>query len=208
MDRLAANRITPTLAVLPLIAAIGLFIGLYPLAGLMLRDDGAGLTVERKAPDFELFDSTGQQVSLRDLRGSYVYLMFGFLRCDDVCHLQAALLAELAGLIGSEPRFLYLAMDSRHDQPSLLRSYFDSRGDNFISLHATDMRRMQSLASDFNAPFRVAGNPAGDSYSIDHPARIFLIDPDGRLHSVYHGQNLAAADLASDYRRLTGNSSE
>ncbi len=186
---------------LPLIAAIALMFALYPLANHLLRDDGHGFAAERMAPGFELFDAGGERVSLAQFRGRHVYLMFGFLRCDRVCHTQAAVLAELGGLIDADKvHFLYLAMDSRHDQPSMLRKYFDQRGHNFTSLHATELRRMQSLAAAYNAPYRIDGNPTSASYSIDHPARIFLIGPEGQLQRVYGG-TVGAADLAADFYR-------
>ena len=60
---------------------------------------------------------------------------------------------------------------------------------------------MQALAAAYNAPYRIAGHPAGETYSIDHPARIFLIGPEGRLRQVY-SNTVDAADLAEDFNRL------
>ncbi|NEV64268.1 SCO family protein [Thiorhodococcus minor] len=41
------------------------------------------------APDFSLRDTKGQGVSIADFRDKLVYLMFGYLSCDQVCHAQS-----------------------------------------------------------------------------------------------------------------------
>ncbi len=189
-----------------LLASIASVFCIYPLAGLLLQPQGHGFSAGRMAPDFELRDFRGQVRTLADYRGRHVFLVFGYLHCDDVCHAQSGRLAALAGLLeGHEIEFLYLAMDSRRDEPSMLHAYFDRRGANFTSLHADEPARMQALASKFNAPYRIAGNPGADDYEIEHPARIFLLGPDGRMLVVYNATATSGEQIAEDFRRLAGN---
>lgn len=186
-----------------LLVAIAVLFGVYPFAGLLLQTDGNGFATNRSVPDFELVDVRGNTRSLSDFRGRYVFLMFGFMRCADICHTQVTRLAALAEMLaGRDVEFLYLAMDSRHDEPSLLHAYFDQRGDNFTSLHANSLPQMQSIASAFNAGYRISGNPGSDSYDIEHPGKIFLIGPDGQLRLVYSGAKTTTGQIAANFNRL------
>ena len=105
-------------------------------------------------------------------------------------------------LANRDIEFLYLAMDSRHDQPSMLRAYFDRRGDNFTSLHADSIAQMQSIAAAFKAGYRISGNPGSADYEIEHPAKIFLIDPSGQLRYVYNARAATAEQIAEDFHQL------
>lgn len=193
----------PAKHLLLLLAVIAVSFCIYPLASLLLQQQGHGFTFTRAAPDFRLTDANGETRALSDYRGRYIYLMFGYMRCADVCHTQVTQLAALADLLQQDDvEFLYLAMDSRHDKPSMLRAYFDQRGENFTSLHANSLQQMQSIASAYNAGYRISGNPGGDNYDIEHPGKIFLIAPDGQLRFVYYSATTTANQIAADYQRL------
>lgn len=197
---LTRPNIYPLPHILLLVVAIGFVFAIVPLFGLVSQQDTYGIETSQQAPRFELTDARGEPKSISDYKGRYIYLMFGFMRCEEVCHSQAAYLTSLADTLqGENVEFLYLAMDSKHDEPSLLREYFDRRGKNFTSLHAPNTAQMQSVANAFNAGYRIDGNPASAGYSIEHPARIFLIDPNGRLRLVYHGLALDLEKIAADY---------
>ena len=186
------------------LASIALVFGIYPLSALLLQQNGHGFQVNRTAPAFRLSTATGELRRLSDYRGRHVYLMFGYMRCADVCHAQVNHLAALGDLLADRNiEFLYLAMDSRHDRPSMLQAYFDRRGDNFTSLHADSIAQMQSIAAAFNAGYRISGNPGGADYEIEHPAKIFLIDPSGKMRYVYSTTTATANQIAADFRQLT-----
>lgn len=160
------------------------------------------MATDRPAPAFSLSNSRGLTVSNADYHGKYLYLMFGYLKCRDVCHSQVLLLSSLAGLIDdSDTAFAFLAMDSS-DSSAVLEAYFDNQGDNFISLRAASQQRMHRLASAFGAGFTLDIAADGDNYSINHPARIFLIDPKGRLRMIYRGAVLDATRIAADFHQL------
>ena len=183
--------------------AIAIVFGLYPFASLVLQQNSYGFAISGAAPDFELRDAEGKPRSLADYRGRHVYLMFGFMRCQETCHSQVMNLVALADQLDrTEIEFLYLAMDTRYDEPALLKEYFDRRGKSFTSLHAQNLQQMQSIASAFNAGYRIAGNPGSDNYDIEHPARIFLIDPEGQLRFMYSGTTIDVVQIAADFHQI------
>ncbi len=182
--------------------ALATLFGSVPVASLLQQTPDDVRASARPAPDFELYDAAGAARSIEDFRGRSVFLMFGYLRCADICHSQVANLVMLANqLQQSDAVFLYLAMD-RRDDPAALREYFDGRGQDFVSLHARDTATMQSVANAYLAGYRLAGNPTGNEYDIEHPARIFLIDPAGQIRRVYNGTAPDLQLILADYHRL------
>ena len=186
-----------------LAAAIALVFSLQPLSYLLWHQDSYGFSGTRSAPDFRLYDTEGRPKTLADYRGRYLFLMFGYLRCADVCHSQVMNLMAIDNRLDDENiEYLYLALDSKHDEPSLVREYFDRRRENFTSLHAADLAQMQAVANAFHAGYRITGNPAGASYDIEHPTKIFLIDTQGRLRYTYNGLALDINRIVDDFFRL------
>ena len=183
--------------------ALAILFGSAPVASILSQVPGGAWASARPAPDFELYDAAGAARSIEDFGGRNVFLMFGYLRCADICHSQVANLVALANqLQQSDAVFLYLAMD-RRDDPAALRQYFDRRGQKFVSLHARDTATMQAIASAYLAAYRIAGNPARADYDIEHPARIFLIDAAGQIRRVYNGTNPDIGLIAADFYRLS-----
>lgn len=186
-----------------LLAAMVLIFILYPLASILLQSHYHGLATNRPAPQFQLLDVNGKTTTLSDFKGKHIYLMFGFLQCQDVCHSQAFLLNSIAGVLPEDDiEFVYLAMDANTDKPSSLEKYFNQRGNNFTSLRADTQQKMQSLATAFNAGFRINGNSDSNNYSIDHPARLFLIDPEGNLRLTYNGMAVDIKQIIDDFYQL------
>lgn len=176
---------------------------LYPIGGLILQQGYYGLHTNRPAQNFHLYDTGNNPVSLSNYNGKFVYLMFGYLRCTEICHTQVATLHALSSALpGKDIEFLYLAMDPDRDKPSDLEAYFDRRSDNFTSLHARESADMHSVARAYNAGFRFLGNPETGSYSVEHPARVFLIDREGNLRLMYQGASLDINKLAEDFHQL------
>ncbi|MET0088506.1 MAG: SCO family protein [Candidatus Thiodiazotropha sp.] len=179
------------------------------IAGLPLLPDPFqskhyyGRSISGKAPDFLLQDVKGQAVKLSDDRGNFVYLMFGYLGCKDVCHNQALTLLNLNQQVTSERvQFLYVGMDPEHDTAEKISTYFDSRGGNFTGLMANDPHHAQQVAADYHAYFSYAPGHSEGQPRIDHPGYIYLIDPQGRLQLVYSGGFLSLERMLRDLNAI------
>jgi protein SCO1/2 len=176
---------------------------LIPITNQLLKKENDA-TLNLMAPQFDLFDTQGNTVSLSDYRGQFVYLMFGFLRCSDICHTQVQYLESISSRLDRpDTHFLYLAMDSVSDKPSALSAYFDQRDPKFTSLRADSIRQMQFIADSFNVKYRLKGNPGSDSYVIEHPARIFFIGPKGLIKAVYTGRAFDVDKVVDDFLHLS-----
>lgn len=193
----------PLVAVVILGIAFLVFFSLPFLHGFIVNTTGYGLATNREAPDFHLKSPEGSMASLANYQGKFVFLMFGYLNCEDICHSQALLFQEINQMadIPDETQFLYVSMDPERDSVAQLMAYFDDRGNNFTSLRSEDMKTVQMLAGNYRAYFATNGKtPAGD-YEISHPGLFFLIGPDSRLRFIYPANKTNTRQIVSD---LTG----
>lgn len=166
------------------------------------RSADYGLAIQRAAPGFTLTDTAGRAVALEDFAGRFVYLMFGYLNCPDVCHTQALLFEEL-NLAAGRPddlTFVFIAIDPERDTRESVHAYFDERGAGFISLHGDAFSDLQSLALQYHASFR--RNPGDPDYLIDHTGVFYLLGPDGRLRYTYAANQNATPRLLTDLSQL------
>ena len=197
---LRAYRVVSALAIL---GALALLVTL-PVLDSPFRDaDYYGRLGQRRAPDFTLADAHGRRLGLSDFRGRFVYLMFGYLNCDQVCHPQALTFSMLSRRVRSDNvQFLYVGMDPERDTPERVHQYFDARAANFRGLIAQDMAESQRIAADYRAYFsREPGNEQTD-YRINHPGFIYLIDPRGDIRLIYSGANLDPSRMLDDLTQL------
>ena len=170
----------------------------------LVSDDYYGRYVDKMASDFELMDVNGQPHRLSEHRGRYVYLYFGYLNCNDVCHNQVGVMFNLYHQSRRDDLdFLFVTMDPKRDSSKMLKAYFNQFGTNFVSLTSDSMKSIQKVASDYQAFFFPDGNPKmNKDYEISHPGAIYLIDPNGRLQLVYQG-DLRYDLMLEDLQKLT-----
>ena len=192
-----------------LILVVLVFFSIPFIPGLLQDKTDYGLVADRPAPEFTLYNAAGEAVSLADYRGQYLFLMFGYLNCPDICHSQAILFQEINSYadMSGHLQFLYIAMDPERDSAAQLAAYFDQRGSNFSSLRSDDRSAVQTVAAAYRSYFALAPASSSQDYLIDHAGLFFLIGPDGHLRRSYAaGQrrtDLIVADLLrlwQDYR--------
>ncbi len=144
------------------------------------------LPVIKPAPDFTLLDTSGRPVRLLALRGRAVLLSFIYTRCSAACPLATQRMVLLherlmhAGLRGTV--FLSVSVDPERDSSLALDRYATHfrgplEGWKFLRDEPERVRRVLALYDEWTRP-----QPNGD---IDHPARIYLIDPRGDIREIY-----------------------
>lgn len=145
------------------------------------------LAVIKHAPDFTLVDTKGRPVQLAQLRGRTVLLSFVFTECGGACPLitqqmkllQQALLS--AGLGPERVMLLSVTVDPEGDTAAVLAEYaqrFDARrGWSFLRDAPARLRPVLAAYDEWTRKL-----PNG---SLDHPARIYLIDAAGRVREIY-----------------------
>ena len=147
----------------------------------------------------ELPDTSGRVRHLEDFRGKAVVLFFGFTHCPDVCPTTLADLATVMKSLGPDAervQLLFVSVDPERDTPEDLAKYVSAFDPRFLGLRG-DLAATQRVAKDFKIYFEKRRQ--GDSYTIDHSAQSYVIDPQGRLRLLVRHDRLAQ-DLPEDLR--------
>ena len=170
---------------------------------------------KRDAPQFELTDvtgadfgksldltdHTGKRRTLADFKGKVVVLFFGFTHCPDACPTTMLELAKVAKDLGPDAQrlqVLFVTVDPERDTPEVLRQYVPSFNPAFLGLYGT-AEETSRAAKEFKVYFQK--QPQGGSYTMDHSAGTFVIDPAGRLR-LFGRYGAGAGPLVHDIRLL------
>jgi protein SCO1/2 len=160
---------------------------------------GAALLLLRPAPapqgnlagasvggPFTLTDEAGRPVTSETFAGHWRLMYFGFTYCPDICPTDTAKLA--AGLKLFETRHpkqaatlqpLFLTVDPERDTPAALAEFTDSFHPRLLGLTGTREQVDAALKTFRIYASKVPGTTA-ESYTYDHLAVFYLMDPDGR----------------------------
>jgi protein SCO1/2 len=150
-----------------------------------------------------LTDHKGAERRLSDFRGKVVTLFFGYTQCPDVCPTNMATMALVMKLLGDEAQrvqVLFVTVDPERDTRELLAEYVPAFHPDFLGLRG-DEAATKAAAQEFKIFYqKVPGQTAG-TYTMDHSAGTYLLDPAGRLRVyVKHGETPEA--IAHDIRLL------
>jgi protein SCO1/2 len=149
----------------------------------------------------ELADPSGKLRRLEEFRGKAVVLFFGFTQCPDVC---PTTLAEFAGVMkklgpdADRVQVLFVTVDPERDTAKLLTEYVGAFDKRILPLRG-DLAATQRVAKEFKIYFEK--RKTGSSYTVDHSAQSYVIDPQGRLRLLVRHDRIAL-DLADDLRTL------
>jgi len=160
-----------------------------------------GVAVGDLVPDFALTDQTGRTVRLSQMRGNPVAVTFLYTRCPIVtaCPLTATKFAKLDALLKEKGfgRILTITVDPEHDTPKVLADYASRLG--------ADPARWKFLTGDPKAVAEVATSFGMIYYpeqgQIVHGQAAAVIDPAGRLATIYYGQNWEPEHLLRDLEK-------
>jgi protein SCO1 len=146
-------------------------------------------------------DTSGQVRRLAEFRGKAVVLFFGFTHCPDVCPTTLADLAGVMKALGPDAdrvQVLFVTVDPERDTPQDLDRYVHAFDPRFIGLRG-DPAATGRVAKEFKIYYEKRRQ--GDTYTVDHSAQSYVIDPQGRLRLLVR-QDRLAADLPDDLRTL------
>jgi len=157
------------------------------------------------APAVRLTDQAGRPFALAGLRGKAVLVSFVFTTCNGSCPATTSSLFRVqqdlreAGLWGDRVEFVSITLDPRRDTPEALAQYArifgaDAGRWHFLTGRPEDVAR---VIADWG--MWVKPGPGG---ALDHPSRIFLLDPEGRQREIYNLALFKPADVVADVRTV------
>jgi len=179
------------------LVALPLVTGAAHAAGFNAID----ITGANIGPDYQLFYSDGKPASLRDFKGKYVMLFFGFTQCPDVCPTTLARATEIKRLLGADGdklQVVFVTVDPERDTGPLLAEYMRAFDPTFVAVRG-NAEQTAKAAKDFKIFYRKV--PSGSSYTMDHTALTYVFDAAGKIRlAVKHEQT--AQQVAADVRLL------
>ncbi len=159
------------------------------------------------APAVELIDQEGKPFCLADRRGKAVLVSFLYTTCSGTCPATTSQLARLqgalkeAGLWGDRIEFASITLDPERDRPNVLRSYAFLYGADLAAWHflTGQPEEVRSVLDAWDMWARVS-----DQGVLDHPSRVFLVDPQGRQREIYSLEFLKPEVVVRDVRSVLG----
>lgn len=136
---------------------------------------------------FTLTDHTGRPVTDRDFLGRFVLLYFGYTFCPDICPTElgdiAATLDELGGDAAAVTP-LFITIDPERDSAEVLAEYVPLFHERLVGLTGTP-DQIKQVANAYRVFYRKAEDPDYTEYLMDHTSFVYLLDPDGKVVSMF-----------------------
>jgi protein SCO1 len=169
-------------------ALIGLTMVMIYLTSLPYNMHGSVIDPPQPAPAIALSAGNGQAFDLSQQRGRVVLLFFGYTSCPDVCPATLSQLRQVFSGLGQQSdsvRVVFVTVDPKRDTPDVLQRYLSAFGAGYIGLSGSQ-EQLEAVWKSYGI-FR-AERPFGDNsdnYTVDHTARLYVIDAQGRLRMTY-----------------------
>ena len=142
-----------------------------------------GLGEKPRGGDFTLKGPNGA-VSLDDFKGKIVYLYFGYTFCPDICPTNLGNIQSFMAALSPEElahfQFIFVSVDPKRDTPKHTDEYAKFFNPHMIGLTA-DKAQIDNVVKKYGAVYQIVPGDSPDTYSVDHSAFTYVIDPNGKL---------------------------
>lgn len=132
--------------------------------------------------DFTLTRADGASVTTQSSRGKWLVVYFGYTFCPDTCPttlMEISLALAALGPRADAVQGLFVSVDPGRDTPAVLAEYLKSFDPRIAGLSGTSSQ-IALAAKSFHVFYERQDNDDG-TYSYDHSAFIYLVDPDGKF---------------------------
>lgn len=133
---------------------------------------------------FELVGKDGKTVTDKDFRGRYMLVFFGFTHCPDICPAELQVMSAALDDLGDKADQVvpvFITVDPERDTPELVTAYVENFGPNFVGLTGS-LEAVDKAAKAYRVTYqKFHEEGAGDNYSVDHSALVYLMGPDGKF---------------------------
>ena len=172
-----------------------------PTVRVVTPEPNRGVAVGDAIPDFALTDQTGRVVRLSQMRGEPVAVTFIYTRCPiaTACPLTTTRFAKLDSMLKAKGfgKLLTITVEPERDTPKVLAEYAahlkaDPSRWKFLT---GDPKSVADVASRFGVIYYP------DAGQVVHAQAVAVVDPDGRLATIYYGDNWDAEAVFRDLEK-------
>lgn len=133
--------------------------------------------------EFSVLDQDGKDFGLKQMRGKWSFIFFGYSHCPDVCPVTMSVMANsYKELVAENNDFqvIFASVDPERDTTEKLSQYVSYFNPDFIGLGGSN-EMINSLTGQIGVAYYINKEDQTEDYLVDHSASIFLIDPLGRM---------------------------
>lgn len=139
--------------------------------------------------DFKLVGHDGKPFDSRSLRGSVVWVFFGYTTCPDVCPTTLARLTKAREILKEEKmallvRSAFITVDPERDPPETLQKYL-----SYFSLPVNGItgppEEIAAVAKSYGAAYEKVDSGSAGGYLVNHSTYVYLLDGQGRLRHLF-----------------------
>ncbi|MFM7806187.1 MAG: SCO family protein [Verrucomicrobiota bacterium] len=170
---------------------------------------GKAPPVLARLQDFALTNQVGNRVDLASLRGRVSVVNVIFSRCPTQCRRLSAQMQRIQARIPSGVRLLTMTADPEHDSPEVLARYgleYQASPQTWWFLTGRKAEVYRVAVSDLKFAVVESGDPAAKLEDLFiHSADFGILDAQGRLRFIVHGEDSDAEDqVLRSVKRLKG----
>lgn len=157
------------------------------------------------AAEIELTKADGSPFSINDQRGKIILLFFGYTSCPDVCPTTLAEMTQVMNGLGEaskDVQVVFVSVDPQRDTPEKIQEYASRFNSTFIGLSGTQ-EELEPIWQSYSIFRAEVESDSAMGVIIDHTARLYLIDPDGKLRLSY-AYATPVEDIVHDIELLLG----
>lgn len=196
-------------AAMVLITVMGMGVGYYTSIK-SVREQNPGIQGllwpnPKRLGAFTAVDENGANFGLNRLKGKWSFLFFGYTHCPDVCPLTLAVFKQVLQQLAKNKesdniQMVFVTVDPARDTSERLKEYVNYFNKDIIGLGGSDAQ-VKSLTSQLGVVYLAGEKSASGDYYVDHSASVFLIDPMGRLVSIFSPPH-EADSIVARYRQI------
>jgi protein SCO1/2 len=134
------------------------------------------------APVLRLTDQDGRPFDLTTLRGSPVFVYFGYTHCPDVCPTTLADIRTAVATAGVPATVVFVTVDPARDTPAKMKQYVDFYAAGFIGLSGSDAD-VAAVAKAWSVGYRAEPADSNGNYAMTHTTESYLVDGAGLLRN-------------------------
>lgn len=134
----------------------------------------------------QLVDQDGRTVTFPG-GGKWQLAFFGFTSCPDVCPVtvqKSAMVLKRLGAHAADVQAVFLSIDSERDHPEQVGKFLSVHDPRILGLTGV-AGAVQTVANEFGVIARRYQGKKALDYRIEHSSFLYLLDPQGRIVTLY-----------------------
>lgn len=173
--------------------AIGLgIVGIVVIVGSLAyskpyRYQGSVIEPPIRISDITLTDQFGGKYQFGNQKDTLTLLFFGYTHCPDVCPTTLYDFKQIKERLGDrsgEVSFVFITVDPERDTPEVIAEHLKRFDPEFIGLNGS-LDSLEEVYDEFGVYRAKQGVEATGDYFMDHTARIYVLDRQGKLRLTF-----------------------